>query len=73
MCRIRFHDLRHTYASLMIDQRGNIKYIQTQLRHSSPMVTLNVYGHLMNQTISQQRAGWKMLFSSESVTKWSQT
>jgi len=40
--RIRFHDQRHTYASLMIDQGENIKYIQSQLGHSSPMVTLNV-------------------------------
>ena len=45
--RIRFHDLRHTYASLLIHQGENIKYIQTQLGHSSPTVTLNVYTHLM--------------------------
>ena len=48
--RIRFHDLRHTYASLLIDQGENPKYIQTQLGHSSPMVTLNIYAHLMNAT-----------------------
>lgn len=45
--RFRFHDLRHTYASLMIHQKENIKYIQNQLGHCSPMVTLNVYAHLM--------------------------
>jgi len=45
--RIRFHDLRHTYASLLIDQGENIKYIQTQLGHATPMMTLNVYSHLM--------------------------
>jgi integrase len=45
--KIRFHDLRHTYASLMIGQGENIKYIQTQLGHSSPTVTLNVYTHLL--------------------------
>jgi integrase len=48
--RIRFHDLRHTYASLMINQGENIKYIQSQLGHSSPTVTLNVYAHLMKPT-----------------------
>jgi integrase len=48
--RIRFHDLRHTYASLLIDQGENLKYIQTQLGHSSPTVTLNVYAHLMKPT-----------------------
>ncbi|UCD88800.1 MAG: site-specific integrase, partial [Desulfobacterales bacterium] len=45
--RIRFHDLRHTYASLLIEQGENIKYIQNQLGHSSPTVTLDVYAHLM--------------------------
>ena len=48
--RIRFHDLRHTYASLLIEQGENIKYIQNQLGHSSPTVTLNVYAHLMKPT-----------------------
>lgn len=45
--KIRFHDLRHTYASLLMEQGKNIKYIQTQLGHSNPTVTLNVYAHLM--------------------------
>ena len=43
---IRFHDLRHT-NSLLIYQGENIRYIQTQLGHSSPMMTLNIYSHLM--------------------------
>ena len=45
--RIRFHDLRHTYASLMIASRADIKFIQSQLGHSSAMITLDTYGHLM--------------------------
>ena len=45
--RIRFHDLRHTFASILIEQGENIKYIQSQLGHSTPTVTLNVYAHLM--------------------------
>ena len=44
------HDLRHTYASIMIEQGENIKYIQSQLGHSSPTVTLDVYAHLMKPT-----------------------
>jgi integrase len=38
--RIRFHDLRHTYASILIANGENIKYIQTQMGHSSPTITL---------------------------------
>ena len=48
LAHIRFHDLRHTYASLKIEQGENVKYIQSQLGHSSPMVTLSVYAHLVN-------------------------
>ena len=46
--RIRFHDLRHTYASLLIDQGEHPKYIQSQMGHSSITVTMDTYGHLMN-------------------------
>jgi integrase len=52
---IRWHDLRHTFASLLIHQGENIKYIQSQLGHSSPTVTLNVYSHLMNP-VNQESA-----------------
>ncbi len=48
--KLRFHDLRHTNASLRLENGENIKYIQTQLGHSSPTVTLNVYAHLMSLT-----------------------
>ena len=48
--RIRFHDLRHTYASLLIEQGENLKYIQSQLGHSNPTITMNVYAHLMKPT-----------------------
>jgi integrase len=44
--KVRFHDLRHTYASIQIKQGENIKYIQSQLGHATPTVTINVYGHL---------------------------
>jgi integrase len=53
--RMRFHDLRHTYASLLIDQEENIKYIQAQLGHSSIKMTMDVYGHLMD-TVNQEAA-----------------
>ncbi|MCH9032289.1 MAG: site-specific integrase [candidate division Zixibacteria bacterium] len=45
--RIRFHDLRHTFASLLIAQGENVKIVQNQLGHSSATTTLDRYGHLM--------------------------
>jgi len=44
--QIRFHDLRHTFASLLIQQEANPKYIQQQLGHGSISITLDVYSHL---------------------------
>ncbi len=40
------HQLRHTYASLLIAQGAHPKYIQEQLGHSSIQITLDQYAHL---------------------------
>jgi len=50
---IRFHDLRHTYASMLIAKNIPIKYIQNQLGHSSIQMTLDQYGHIMPETHEQ--------------------
>src|SRR5215475_1227619 len=44
---VRLHDLRHTYASLLIAQGAHPKYIQVQMGHASIQTTLDRYGHLM--------------------------
>lgn len=62
--RIRFHDLRHTYASLLLEQDPNIKYVQTQLGHSNPMVTLNVYAHLTKLTNQESAMKLEQLVSN---------
>ena len=43
---IRFHDLRHTCASILINRGVNQKRVQKQLRHSSIEITLDRYAHL---------------------------
>jgi integrase len=53
--RIRFHNLGHTYASLLIAQGENAKYIQSQMGHSSISVTMDTYSHLMN-TVNRDAA-----------------
>jgi len=45
--RIRWHELRHTFASLLVKQKEHIKYAQTQLGHHAIGITLDVYSHLM--------------------------
>ena len=44
---IRFHDLRHTYASLLIAQGAHVRFIQDQLGHAAVTTSLNTYGHLL--------------------------
>ena len=45
--KMRIHDLRHTFASLLINQGENLKYVQQQLGHASITTTVDRYGHLM--------------------------
>ena len=44
--QVRFHDLRHTFASLLIQREAYPKYIQQQLGHGSISITLDIYSHL---------------------------
>ncbi len=41
----RFHDLRHTYATLALQEGDDIKTVQTALGHSTVSTTLDIYSH----------------------------
>ncbi len=40
---IRFHDLRHTFASQLLCNGANILYVSQQLGHANPQVTMKIY------------------------------
>ena len=44
---IRFHDLRHTHATMLIQQNINPKVIQERLGHSRIGITLDIYSHVL--------------------------
>ena len=46
---IRFHDLRHTAATLMLQNGDDIKTVQESLGHGSAGFTLDVYGHVTDK------------------------
>jgi integrase len=45
---IRFHDLRHTTASLLLEKNVHPKIVQELLGHSTITLTLNTYSHIIN-------------------------
>lgn len=43
---IRFHDLRHTNATLLLKQGVSMKVVQERLRHKEMSTTANIYSHV---------------------------
>ena len=46
---LRFHDLRHTHATLLLLEGVPVNAVASRLGHSGPSITLNVYGHAIKQ------------------------
>jgi integrase len=46
--RIRFHDLRHTTASLLLNNKVPVIVVSNMLGHSKPSVTLDIYAHVFH-------------------------
>jgi Site-specific recombinase XerD len=44
--KIRIHDLRHTFASFLIQNGESLAYVKEQLGHFSIKMTVDIYGHL---------------------------
>lgn len=55
--KIRFHDLRHTAATLMLADGVPLVTVSKILGHSSPAVTANIYAHALDEAKSQAIAG----------------
>ena len=53
---VRFHDLRHSFASMLIHQGESPKYVSDQLGHSSIQMTFDTYGHLFPQAKTEASA-----------------
>ena len=53
---IRFHNLRHFFASMLIAQGESAKYVSDQLGHASIQITFDTYGHLFPQAKAEASA-----------------
>lgn len=64
--KVRFHDLRHTHATLLINKGIDFKVVSERLGHSNVTVTLNRYTHKVSET-DRKAAGLiaSMVFNKE--------
>ena len=53
---LRFHDLRHTQATLLIAKGVDIKTVQGRLGHESASTTLDMYAHILPSKDSEAAA-----------------
>ena len=54
--KLRFHDLRHTFASLLISGGLPVSFVSCQLGHANPAITLTTYTHLFDREEHGKRA-----------------
>ena len=53
--RMRFHDLRHTFATMALEHGMDVKTLSATIGHMSAKTTLNVYSHITD-TMREQAA-----------------
>jgi integrase len=66
--RIRFHDLRHTAATLLLSLGEHPKVVQERLGHSTISVTLDVYSHVLPDLQRQAASKLDGLFGARGVS-----
>jgi len=63
---IRFHDLRHTHASLLLRDRVPIKVVSERLGHSNPAFTMTTYQHVLPGMQDDAAAAFGQLLANHS-------
>lgn len=64
---LRVHDLRHTCATLLLQNRQSIKAISERLGHSSVRITLDLYAHLVPDMQESTAAAWDVILPRTEV------
>ena len=63
---IRFHDLRHTHASLLLRDRVPIKVVSERLGHANPAFTMTTYRHVLPGMQDDAAAAFGQLLANHS-------
>ena len=69
MKRIRFHDVRHTTATLLLKEGWSIKHIQHWLRHSDAQTTAKFYLHTDEEELVRVGAGVEDMYNKFTTKK----
>lgn len=67
--KIRFHDMRHTNATLLISEGVDFKTVQTRLGHKDINTTLNVYSHVNKEMQKNATKKLKNILGGKTVAK----
>ena len=67
--RVRFHDLRHSAASLLLAQGVQLAEVSLLLGHSELRVTADLYSHLQQQTAAKAARYMDALFTRSKESK----
>ena len=62
---IRFHDLRHTSATILINEGVHAKVISERLGHADISTTMNIYGHVLEEADKTAASHFDSLFEKK--------
>jgi integrase len=66
---IRFHDLRHTHATLMLQQGVHPKIVSERLGHSNTRITMDIYSHVLPSMQEEAVDQFEEMFLKNSHSK----
>ena len=69
MKKIRFHDVRHTTATLLLKEGWSIKHIQHWLRHSDAQTTAKFYLHTDEEELARVGEGVADMYNKFTTKK----
>ena len=64
---VRFHDLRHAHATLMLLQGVHPKVVSERLGHASVGITLDTYSHVLPSMQTEAAAAIDQLFAPAAI------
>jgi len=64
---LRFHDLRHSFASIMLAQGTSVPDVQKLLRHASYQTTIDIYRHLLPNQLENALESLDRLYIEQTI------